>query len=252
MKKEVIKGSFASKTDIGCVRLTNEDQAASLINASGDVLLCVCDGMGGHNKGDYASKLAVDIITEEFRAKNGYFSVFSLRYWISKTMKKVNQTIYKTAQTNPIYKDMGTTINMVILYGSKIFVVNAGDSRAYLIKKYGVQRLSEDQTYVDYLYHTGQISKEEMETSSQRHILMNAIGTYPSPSYDVKMYDNNKNSILVCTDGLYNNATEAEIHSALSTNERIDQKIDTLIGIAKSNGGSDNIGISYWEAHNYD
>ena len=252
MKKEIIKGQFASKTDIGCVRITNEDQATSLINASGDVLLCVCDGMGGHNKGDYASKLAIDIISEEFRAKGGFFSQFSVRYWISKVMKKVNNTIYKMAQTNPIYKDMGTTINMAILYRENVFVVNAGDSRAYFIKRYGVQRLSEDQTYVDYLYQTGQISKEEMETSSQRHILMNAIGTYPSPSYDVKIYPNNKNSILVCTDGLYNNATEAEIHSALSTNERIDQKIDTLIGIAKSNGGSDNIGIAYWEAYNHD
>ena len=54
MKGTNYKGQFASKTDIGCVRLVNEDQAASLINASGNVLLCVCDGMGGHNKGDYA------------------------------------------------------------------------------------------------------------------------------------------------------------------------------------------------------
>ena len=98
----------------------------------------------------------------------------------------------------------------------------------------------------------GKITKEEMETSSQRHVLMNAVGTFPSVSYDVKFYANNGKPILVCTDGLYNNATEAEIHSALSTNERVDQKIETLIGIAKSNGGSDNIGIAYWEANKHD
>ena len=246
------KGQFASKTDIGLVRKTNEDQAVSLINSSGNVLLCVCDGMGGHNKGDYASKLAVDIVTEEFRKKNGFISYFSLRQWISRTMRKVNKIIFTKGQENPEYKDMGTTLVMVILYHDMVFVVNAGDSRAYFVRRQKLELLSEDQTYVKYLYHTGKISEQEMETSPQRHILMNAIGTFPSPSYEFKSFPNNGHSILVCSDGLYNNASEAEIHSALSTSERIDQKIDTLIGIAKSNGGSDNIGIAYWEAYHHD
>lgn len=252
MKGINYKGQFASKIDIGCVRTTNEDQAASLVNASGNVLLCVCDGMGGHNKGDYASKLAIDTITDEFRKKNGFFSILSVRQWIAKTMRKVNKVIFDEGQSKPEYKDMGTTVNMVVLYNDSVLVVNAGDSRAYFVRKKRLERLSEDQTYVEYLYHTGKITKEEMETSSQRHILMNAVGTFPSVSYDLKVYENNGLSILVCSDGLYNNATEAEIHSALSTNERIDQKIDTLIGIAKSNGGSDNIGIAYWEVTRHD
>lgn len=252
MKKQNIKGQFASKTDIGCVRVTNEDQAVSLINSSGNVLLCVCDGMGGHNKGDYASKLAIDIISEEFRNKSGFFSLFTLRHWIGKVFRRVNNQIYEEAQSDPKYKDMGTTINMVILYGDSVVVANAGDSRAYAVKRNKLQRLSEDQTYVEYLYRTGKISEEEMETSSQRHILMNAIGSLPSASYDIKTYTNLSHSILVCTDGLYNNASEEEIHRVLSSRERIDQKLDTLIEVAKSNGGSDNIGISYWEASNND
>ena len=252
MKGINYKGQFAAKVDIGCVRSNNEDQATALVNASGNVLLCVCDGMGGHNKGDYASKLAIDTISEEFRKKNGFFSIISVRQWIAKTMRKVNKVIFDVAQTNPDYKDMGTTVNMVILYADSVLVVNAGDSRAYFVRKKRLERLSEDQTYVEYLYHTGKITKEEMETSSQRHILMNAVGTFPSVSYDLKVYPNNGLSILVCSDGLYNNATEAEIHSALSIIERVDQKIDTLIGIAKSNGGSDNIGIAYWEVTRHD
>ena len=243
------KGQFIAKTDIGCVREKNEDQAAAIINASGNVLLCVCDGMGGHNKGDYASKLAIDTITEDFKNKNGFISNFSLRQWIARTMRKVNKIIFDEAQTNPNYKDMGTTVNMVIIYNDSIFVINAGDSRAYFVRKKALEQLSEDQTYVEYLYHTGKMSKEEMETSPQRHILMNAVGTFPSVSYDLKYYPNNGLPILVCTDGLYNNATEAEVRSALLTDERVDQKVETLIGIAKSNGGSDNIGIAYWEAY---
>ncbi|MBO4540623.1 MAG: hypothetical protein J5736_01420, partial [Bacilli bacterium] len=60
-------GTFSAMTDPGRVRINNEDQATVLLNADGDVLLIVCDGMGGQNKGDYASKMAIDSITESFR-----------------------------------------------------------------------------------------------------------------------------------------------------------------------------------------
>ena len=252
MKATNYKGQFIAKTDIGLVRTTNEDQAAALINASGNVLLCVCDGMGGHNKGDYASKLAIDTICSEFKKKNGFISSVSVRRWMAITMRKVNKVIFDEAQKDPAYKDMGTTVVMAVLYGDSVFVCNAGDSRAYFVRKKALQHLSEDQTYVEYLYATGKISEEERETSSQRHILMNAVGTFPSVSFDYKVYPNNGFAILLCSDGLYNNTTENEIHSALSTSERIDQKVDTLIGVAKSHGGSDNIGIAYWEAYKHD
>ena len=126
MKGIKYKGQFGAKTDIGCVREKNEDQAAALINASGNVLLCVCDGMGGHNKGEYASKLAIDTITEEFRKKNGFLSSLTLGQWIGRIMRKVNKVIFDEAQTKYEYKEMGTTINLVILYGESVFVVNAG------------------------------------------------------------------------------------------------------------------------------
>ena len=252
MKATNYKGQFIAKTDIGLVRTTNEDQAAALINASGNVLLCVCDGMGGHNKGDYASKLAIDAICSEFKKKNGFISSVSVRRWMAITMRKVNKVIFDEAQKDPANKGMGTTMILAILFDDEVFVTNAGDSRAYFVRKNKLEQLSVDQTYVEYLYSAGKISKEEMETSSQRHILMNAIGTLPSASFTTKVHPNNGHPILLCSDGLYNNATEAEIYSALSTNERIDQKIDTLIGIAKSNGGSDNIGIACWEAYKHD
>ena len=252
MKGTNYKGQFIAKTDIGLVRSTNEDQATALINASGNVLLCVCDGMGGHNKGDYASKLAIDIIAEEFKKKNGFLSSVSVRRWMAITMRKVNKEIFDKAQKSPAYNGMGTTVVMAVLYNDSLFLVNAGDSRAYFLRKKGLQQLSEDQTYVEYLYATGKINEEERETSSQRHILMNAVGTFPSVSFGYKTYPNNGFPILLCSDGLYNNATESEIHSALSTSERIDQKIDTLISVAKSHGGSDNIGIAYWEAYKHD
>lgn len=246
-KNKNIKGVFGAKIDIGCVRVTNEDQAIALINPSGNVLLCVCDGMGGHNKGDYASRLAIDIISEEFRSKSSFFSPFFVRLWLSKTIRKINAQIFKESENDPIYRNMGTTIVLALFYNDKIFVLNIGDSRAYQVRYKNLKKLSTDQTYVDYLYNTGKITEDEMNVSPQRHILMNALGSFPSVSYSLHVYENNMKPIVLCSDGLYNNASEEEIHSALSTNDRVDQKLDTLIAIAKSNGGSDNIAISYWE-----
>jgi PPM family protein phosphatase len=245
---KTIKGQFACKTDIGRVRVTNEDQAFAYINASGNVLLGVCDGMGGHNKGDYASRIATEVVSEEFCKRNRFLTGLGVRYWLTSTVKKVNAKIYNESCSNPEYKDMGTTLVMAILFRDSIYVINVGDSRAYAVRFNDLKQLTVDQTYVEYLYHTGKISKEQINTSDERHILMNALGTFPSTSYTLNVYQNLKNPIILCSDGLYNNATELEIHSALSTSERIDQKIDSLISIANSNGGSDNMAIAYWEA----
>lgn len=248
MVNKTIKGQFAAKTDIGRVRITNEDQAFALINASGNVLLGICDGMGGHNKGDYASRLAMETITEEFRKRAGFLTTFIAKMWMGHVVKKVNSRIYNESLSNPEYKDMGTTLVLALLYHESILVLNIGDSRAYSVRFNDLKQLTSDQTYVEYLYKTGKISKEQINTSAEKHIIMNAVGIFPSVSYDFVSYQNLKNPILLCSDGLYNNATNAEIHSALRTDERIDQKIESLISIANSNGGTDNIGIAYWEA----
>ena len=247
-KKESIKGQFAFKTDIGKVRMNNEDQAIILSNAEGDVLMCVCDGMGGHSRGDYASKLCIDVLSEEFRKKPSFFSHFALRAWLSRTIRKANSVVYNEASSSKEYQNMGTTLVLALLYRDSIYVVNIGDSRAYSVRYANLKQLTEDQTYVSYLVKTGKMSKEEAKVSDERHIIMNAIGSFPSVSFSIKSYPNIKAPILLCSDGLYNNATESEIHAALNTNEGIEQKIDTLIGIANSNGGSDNIAIAYWEA----
>lgn len=252
MAKNTIKGQFGCKTDIGRVRVSNEDQAFASINGSGDVLLGVCDGMGGHNKGDYASRVASELISEEFRNKGSFSSALSVRLWLSRIIRKVNAKIYDYAYSNVAYKDMGTTLVLALFYKDLIFIVNIGDSRAYAIRFNDIKQLTEDQTYVEYLYKTGKITKQEMEVSDQRHILMNALGTFPSVSFEIKVIQNLRHPIFLCSDGVYNNATAEEIHSAFCTNERVEQKIDTLIAIANSNGGSDNMAISYWEATDHD
>ena len=245
------KGIFSSATNIGRVRITNEDQAAALTNFAGDIFLIVCDGMGGQNKGDFASKTAIDYITESFKKKRKS-TIFWTKYWLKRTLRKANSIIYEESQKNPIYKEMGTTCICAIIQRDRLLVCNIGDSRAYRFGYGHLERLTKDQTYVDYLYRTGKIRKEEMETSPDRHVLMNALGIYPSCSSDMQVIPYNGEAILLCSDGLYNNVSEAEIRAVLSTDERPDQKTLSLIAEANGNGGSDNIGIAYWEAIGHD
>lgn len=242
-----IKGQFISRIDIGKVRVVNEDRALSIVNPEGDVLLAVCDGLGGHNKGDYASQLALNILVDEFRKKPKFYGYFSIRIFLSRVLKMMNHEIFSTAENNQIYQDMGSTIVLALLHKSRVYIAYAGDSRAYGLKNGVFTQLSEDQSYVDYLYKTGQIKKEEMSISSDRHKLMNALGIYPTISYSLVIVKNDFDSIFLCSDGVYNNMNDRQIADILLTKERLEQKVDTLIAVANSNGGSDNMAISLWE-----
>lgn len=240
------EGTFAFRTDRGRIRVANEDQARVAVNANRDVLLVICDGMGGQNKGDYASKYACDALVEAFL--NRRHSPRFTKWWIARTVKRINREIFSDAERAPLYKGMGTTLVAIVIEGSQMTIANIGDSRAYMYSSGKLERLTEDQTYVDFLYRTGKISESETKTRPDRHVLMNALGIFPSCSVDVSTKPYAGQSIICCSDGLYNNVSETEIRAVLNGDERADIKVNALIAEANSNGGSDNIAIALWEA----
>ena len=245
-------GRFGSKTDVGLVRATNEDKALSLIDAYGNVLLCVCDGMGGNTKGDFASKIAIDVISNGFTNKRRWLFPHNVSSWISKTIKRINYSVYSESVDSENYVGMGTTLTLAIFFKDNIYIANIGDSRCYELNEDKIVQLTRDQTYVEYLVATKEIKGEEKTTSKDRHALMNFIGKSKNANFEYKVVKNTGKTILLCSDGLYNNASDKQIFSALNSDERLDQKIDTLIGIAKANGGSDNIAVSLWEPNRND
>ena len=144
---------------------------------------------------------------------------------------------------------MGTTLSIAIVRKNKLFIAQVGDSRVYTYKDRKLTQLTEDQTYVGYLYRTGQISKEEMATHPKRHMLMNALGVYPTLNIDIKIRKYENEPLLLCSDGLYNNASETTIASVLANKDSPEEKVNELISIANNNGGSDNIAVVIWESN---
>ena len=249
--KKYLTGRFFYRTDVGKVRLNNEDQAIALTNASGNVLLVVCDGMGGQNKGDLASSLAVNTIVSSFKNRKGFMNSYFARLWVGQAIREANKSIYEQSQSNPNYHGMGTTVTLLLIIKDVAIMGHVGDSRCYFLKsRHDLVQMSEDQTYVGYLIRTGQITPEQALTHPKRHVLMNALGIYPSASIDIKVFPYLGEEVLLCSDGLYNNVPIEDIAAVIKGNDSVEQKVNELIAIGNKNGGSDNIAVVLWEAQN--
>ena len=245
-----VYGNFACKTDIGKARMTNEDRAGAYTNAKGNILLIVCDGMGGQKKGEYAAQIALDVISESFLRKQKFLNSLSVRNWLYGVVREANRKIYEEATKNAQYNNMGTTLSLVLIYKNTFFTVQVGDSRVYELRNHQLEQLTDDQTYVNYLYKTGKIKKEEMATHPKRHVLINALGMFPSVEFDFSSHPYMNSTLLVCSDGLYNNVSNQEILSVLRGKDATNQKANELITIANANGGSDNMALIIWESDN--
>lgn len=247
------QGTYSYKTDMGKVRQNNEDQALVLLSGDGDVLLIVCDGMGGAQKGEVASKIAVDTFAEAFLHKKKHHFAYGDKHWLKKTAREANRRIFEYADAHPQSVGMGTTLCAALISDERLLLANVGDSRAYALDANGVlKQLTVDQTYVNFLVETGKIAKDEASSHPDRHVLMNALGIYPSLSLDISEEFYAGESVMLCSDGLYNLVDFEQIANLLGTDERCDQKVSSLIAEANASGGNDNIGVALWESVEHD
>jgi serine/threonine protein phosphatase PrpC len=244
MKK---RGSFAFKSDIGKVRTTNEDQVVAMVNRHQDILLAVADGMGGHARGDLASRLAMQSLTKGFKNTFGLLTSKTAGLWLRQQVVQANRTIYQEAQKSSSLKEMGTTLVIALIVNKDLIILNIGDSRVYLFENGQLTQATEDQTYVEYLFRQGKITEAQKLTHPQKHVLLNALGLNTSVSYDLKITPYQGQTILVCSDGLYNNLTDGELTTIIRSSDSVNQKVDSFIHLANANGGNDNIAVAIWE-----
>ena len=248
MRKGDLRGNFAEKVDIGRVRRTNEDRTLALVNAYGDVILVACDGMGGENKGDFAASLTIETIDELFSKVKRFKTAFGAKKFIRKCLRTANKTVFNESHTHEMYKDMGTCVSVAIVTENFFVTGHMGDTRIYKFGRGAFEQITIDHTLAQREFRMGRITKEEIPTHRDRHVLTNALGLHRVVACDIQEYDYHGETILVCSDGLYNNVSETELFTILKGNDNTSQKVNELVQLANANGGSDNIAVVLWES----
>ncbi|MBU5426482.1 Stp1/IreP family PP2C-type Ser/Thr phosphatase [Tissierella pigra] len=231
-------------SDVGRVRENNQDA----YYVSGDLsfpLYMVADGMGGHNAGEVASGMAMNIIEKRFlESKDELKDENMVIKLIKKLIEEANTKIYLKSLENEKYKGMGTTITLSYIFNEKICIGHVGDSRAYLIRDREMLQITEDHSFVNELLKTGSITKEEAKTHPKRNMITRAVGTSSIIEMDLIIKEYTKDDILIlCSDGLFNMLKEFEIKDVFIEEKDIQKACDTLATMANNRGGLDNITV---------
>jgi len=240
---EIIMLQSACGTDKGMKRAVNED-AMLCMEALG--FFMVADGVGGHNSGEIASRLAVELAQEYLEGNPPQMvSDEMIPSYIGSFLQWINTEIYKKSIEVKENSGMATTAVMLMVRGDKALIVNIGDSRAYILRNRVLEKITEDHTYVNELLMQGQISKAEAENHPERNMITRALGSedYIRPDiYEISAKKGDR--ILLCTDGLYNEVDEGDMAAIMSCEPRVDGLVGKLIKLACEKGGRDNITVS--------
>lgn len=231
------------QTDKGKVRELNED-AVNIFANDNVVLAIVADGMGGHQAGDVASKLAVNNLGDYWSELTNQLEVDSLKDWLKTTIQKVNHLIYDQSQANHAYQGMGTTIVAAICLKETLIIGHVGDSRAYLMNPSEYKQVTDDHSLVGELVRTGQLSEEDAQVHPKRNIILKALGTESEIEPDIyHIAWQEDETLLLCSDGLSNKVSDEEMHEIVmnTPDEEVSEK---LVQLANDRGGEDNITLA--------
>ncbi len=232
-------------SDIGNVRKINEDYVGHFINREIGFYI-VADGMGGHNAGEVASKLAVESIIDNIKSLKDYENIEEI---LIESILKANEKVYKLAKENSKLKGMGTTVTACLVKNQNMVVANVGDSSCYKLKKNGVFKITKDHSYVQQLIDKGTITKEEANTHPNKNVITRALGTFDSVKVDTFSVNlNDVYKVLLCTDGLTNYVNENEMYDIIMNN-KTDNKLacNQLVDLSNLKGGKDNISVILFE-----
>lgn len=234
---------WASKTHIGKIRNKNEDSL--YVDKNNGRIFIVADGMGGHNAGEVASKMAIEKVSEFIN--NNIDSIATanedqIKSLIEDAINKGNAEIYKQSLSHDNWDGMGTTITMALFLNKKIYFGHVGDSRAYILGDNELTQITEDHTLVSELMKNGSITEVEAKNHPKRNVITKALGTEISPIADIFSVDVDDGDLIVlCTDGLTNIVDNYLIKKSFLNNSNLQEACDFLVDEANNRGGFDNI-----------
>jgi len=260
---------FGALTDTGKFRSNNEDQflvarlskcmqvcktslpgdAKTQFSEEEGYLIVVADGMGGAAAGERASALAVDSVESFVLNTLKWFLHLSghdqdeLLAELRRSLERADRTVIERARSNPVLQGMGTTLTMAYSVATDLYIVHAGDSRAYLFRQGELTQLTSDHTFVQSLIDGGAISPEDAKRHARRNVVTNVIG---GPREGVfaevhKLAVLDGDTLLFCTDGLTGPVSDDAIAEVLAHHPDPEDACTRLVDLALSRGGRDNV-----------
>lgn len=230
-------------SDTGNFREINEDYIGCYEETEKKIYV-VADGMGGHNAGEVASKIAVEKTIEYIKC---FFDSSERENLIKEAVKIANKHIFDLSQKDSTLKGMGTTLTACLVYDTEMVVANVGDSSCYVLKQDGLQKVTKDHSLVQQLIDIGSITEEEALRHPNKNIITRALGTEEEVDVDIFKLDLREiEKVILCTDGLTNMVSKSEIQDILS-NSSSEESCKKMVELSKLKGGKDNISVIVFE-----
>ena len=239
---------FAFLSDPGRQREQNEDSLGHVVPESPararshGWLFVLADGVGGSERGEIASQLAVEHLTAEFPQAAASEGLSTL---LTRLAQEANARIYETARSHsPGGTSMATTLVACGFRYDRAVVAHVGDSRCYLIRQGQTSRLTRDHTVAEEQARLGVLSAKEAAEASTRHVLSRSLGTdlfVNVETSDIQVYPGDV--LLACCDGMYHSVEPSEMAAVAGNGANLEAAAKRLVDIANHRDGSDNISV---------
>ena len=242
---------MVTETHTGMVRSHNEDS----VNVEADIGLAVlADGMGGYNAGEVASGIATALIASETRealkqlnpretdTESGEPAAFGLLHGV---VAKANDSIYQSANSQPQYAGMGTTLVVGLFCDNKVVVAHIGDSRCYRLRDSNLEQITRDHSLLQEQIDSGLLTREAARRSQNKNLVTRALGIEPSVVPEIHEHEARPGDVyLLCSDGLNDMVEDEDIALTInSLSANLPLAASQLVQMANDAGGRDNISV---------
>lgn len=238
---------FAALSDPGKVREHNEDCVGHVAPDTEDSrkrgwLFALADGVGGHDRGEVASRAAIDSLSSGFSSSRHDDVPFSL---LQRLVESANLNIYETGmKARPGGSSMCTTLVACLLRFDRATIAHVGDSRCYLVRGGHARVLTHDHTVVGEQVRMGLMSADEAAASARRHLLSRSLGANMFVNVDLDEQQILPGDVLVLSsDGMHASLSLREIAGIVGRNFPVEDAAHELVSMAKEKDGSDNISV---------